>query len=328
MAKAFFKKTLFIASFILWIHLSPGGSVIEFLQGIVNRIAGPDPATIIKKTALDPLAESREITLTTRDPRKKDRVTRKGFLTLRPGARANVVLCHPAAHDKNFMIPFEAEPFADFNCIRFDFRRHGEASEAQVSTIAHREIYEVDAAVRFLKETPETKDLPIFGFGISMGAAVLIHYEARFATLAGIIVQSTFHNLRPQMQSMNPILRIPLVSMLLFAEPFRYIAQQRYGVRLYTVNPEELIKKVTCPLFLIHARNDAYVPFRSHERLKKAGGKKVIKNWTPETGKHTEIRKTHPELFTSHCKEFINTVLEQNARTKLAIDGALEQTSQ
>lgn len=332
MGNSFFKKATFFLCFLYAAQLGAGGAVRDFVRGLLNRIAGPDPMSVAKKTPLAPLPESKEITLHAMNPRKQDRVTRKGFLTIRPNARANVVLCHPAAYDKNFMIPFEEEPFADYNCIRFDFRRHGEEAEGQVATIAHREIYEVDAAVRILKETPETKDLPIFGFGISMGAAVLIHYEAKFHTMSGIIVQSTFHKLRPQLEAMSPVLRIPLASMLLFAEPFRYLAEKRYGVRLYSVNTEELIKKVDCPLFLMHARNDTYISIKSHERLKKAAGKKVIKTWTPETGKHTEIRREHPELFAAHCKEFIETVLsmknEEKTRAKLAIEGPASQTSQ
>lgn len=333
MVNSSFRKTAFIAcSLIIIGQIHAGGSVRDFVKGILNRIAGPDPQLIAKKTPYLPLNGSREITLHTNDPRKQDRVTRKGYLTIRPGARANIVLCHPAAYDKSFMIPFEDEPFAEFNCIRFDFRRHGEETDGQVTTVAHREIYEVDAAVKLLKETPETKDLPIFGFGISMGGAVLIHYEAKFHTMAGIIVQSTFHKLRHQLEAMSPILRIPLASMLLFGEPFRYLAQKRYGVRLYKVSPEDLIKKVTCPIFLIHARNDGYISIKSHDRLKKAAGKKVVKTWTPETGLHTEIRKTHPELFSAHCREFIESVIamkeEDKARAKLAIEGALEQTRQ
>ena len=237
----------------------------------------------------------------------KDGLERVGILTFRKNARGNIIMCHPAAYDKSFMIPYEEKVFSFYNCLRFDFRRHGENSAGQCSTIGKREVFEVEAALEILKQHPETKNLPTYGFGVSMGAATLIEAEQKLHAFDGLILQAPFASLRDQIRRSLPLFDGPIVHNFIFREPVRLYAKLKYNIRLCKVYPERSIKNVTCPIFLMHAKNDDVVPFEHFCRIKKSGNS-IIATWTPKAGQHTALFKTFPDLYTKKCNAFLNYV--------------------
>ncbi len=239
--------------------------------------------------------------------RTKDGLVRKGILTLCPQAKGTVILCHPASHNKTFMLPYEEKLFKNFNCLRFDFRRHGEKIGGQFSTMGKKEYQEVNAAVDFLRTYESTKDLPLFGFGISMGAAVLIEAESKRHMFDGLILQSSFESLRRQVKRLYSFYRIPFMHNFIFREPTRTIAKTKYRLKLYKVRPVDSIRMIDTPIFLIHAQNDGYIPFEAFTALSSAG-KSIKKVWTPESGEHTNILGTYPDLYLRNCTEFIETI--------------------
>lgn len=247
---------------------------------------------------------SKRIVLTTRDG-----LVRYGVLTLRHGAKGNVVLCHGAACDKEYMQPFVLDVFKDYNCLTFDFRRHGEACQGQYSTIGKKEIYEIEAAVALLLEEPACAKLPRFGFGISMGGAALIEAQSKNSSLFdGLIIQSTFESLHRQAQRTFPLYRLPLFNLLIYAEPSRFFARWQYGVHVFKLTPAKAIKSISIPIFLIHGTGDKVIRFDAFKKLKKAG-KSIIKTWTPVTDKHTELYKDLPDEFIKHTNDFLTVVL-------------------
>ncbi len=98
-----------------------------------------------------------------------ERMGRKGILVKRANAPATILILHGYTKDK-----FDVGPFriflSNFNCFTFDFRAHGEHIEDQCSTLGHDEVYDIFAAVDYLKSRPDLVKKPIFIFGFSMGA--------------------------------------------------------------------------------------------------------------------------------------------------------------
>ncbi|MCK4517943.1 hypothetical protein KAT92_04145 [Candidatus Babeliales bacterium] len=235
-------------------------------------------------------------------------LVRHGTLTTRPNARGNVVLCHPAAYDQHFMTPYEENVFSYYNCIRFDFRRHGENNKGQSTTIGKREAAEIKAAAEFLKKHPKTKHLPIYGFGVSMGASALIGAECKYHQFDALILQSPFESLKEQIKREFPVFRRSFFHNFIFGEPVRIYAKLRYRIRLEKFHPEQKIKKIRTPIFLMHARNDRVIKFIAFKKLKTAGRHCIIKTWTPKNGGHTEFFKTFPDLYTKKCNEFLDKV--------------------
>ncbi len=233
----------------------------------------------------------------------RDGVRRKAILMLRDKPRGNVVLCHSAAFDKESMLPYAKKLFADFNCLTFDFRRHGEETGRQYSTSGKKEIHEIEAAVKLIREHPKTKGLPVYGFGMSMGAAYLIESESKEKRFDGLILQSCFESLRKQIKRTYGFFRLPFMHNLIFREPILTIAQRRHNLKLRKLYPMHSIAKVETPIMLIHAKNDDYISFEAFDRLRQ-NSKSVIQTWTPDDGKHTLILETHPEEYLAQCEQF------------------------
>jgi|GEM_PF-1772381 uncharacterized protein len=238
----------------------------------------------------------------------KDGLKRDAVLTIRKNAKGNMVLCHPAAYDKDFMIPFQEHIFAHYNCIRFDFRRHGKGRKKQRSSLGKKEVYEVLSAIDVIKNDSRTKNLPTYGFGISLGAVVLIQTEAANHKFDGLILQAPFESLKNQIQRTFPVFKKPIMRSIIFKEPVRIYGKLKYNLDLYNVNPVESIKKIKIPIFLIHAKDDPIVPFSAFEKLKITGQHCIKKTWTPVVGFHTDLFKTLPDVYTMRCNDFLHDI--------------------
>ncbi len=283
-------------------------SLIPFLS-TQTHIAGGFPELFLKKKELVSDESQKQIRRTEEKVSitTKDGIKRSAILSLKSNAKANVVLCHPATHNKEYMKDYEEKLFKDYNCIRFDFRRHGENSENQYSTIGVHEAYEVEAAAKLLKEKKETKNLPIYGFGVSLGAAALIKTESRNHIFDALILQSCFENLKTQIRRMFTFYRVPLMDNLIFTSPVSYYAKTRYRIKLKRNKPVNEIKNIKAPIFLIHAKNDTFIPIDAFNALEKAAIS-IKKIWTPEDGKHTNILETYPELYSKKCGDFLDSL--------------------
>jgi len=274
-----------------------------------------------KKTEQQDIVENQSLALTHTNPeiahhenitiKTKDGLVRDAVLTTRKNAHGNIVMCHPAAYDKDFMIPYTERVFSYYNCIRFDLRRHGNYGKKECTTLGRREVHEVNAAADFIKNHPETKGLPTYGFGISLGATILIEAESQKHQFDGLILQAAFESLREQIKRTFPFFKnVPLVHNLIFREPIRFIVQQRYKIRLCKVNCVESMRKVNTPIFLMHSQNDPVVSFVAYEKLKSAGNHCIKKTWAPKVGRHTELFKTLPDLYTKKCNSFLQKISE------------------
>ena len=235
----------------------------------------------------------------------KDGIKRNAIVTLRKNAKGNVVLCHPAARNKEYMKDYDDKLFDEYNSIRFDFRRHGEESKQQYSTIGIKEALEVEAAFKILKSHDSTRDLPTYGFGISMGAAALIVAESKKPMFDGLIIQSCYESLRKQIKRMFSFYRIPLMEHLIFTKPIRLYSKTRYKIKLKENDLVRKIQKIKTPIFMIHALNDSFIPITAFHSLKRVASN-IKQVWTPEDGKHTHILDTFPKKYYKKCKEFLS----------------------
>lgn len=238
----------------------------------------------------------------------EDGIERNAVLTLRKGAKGNIIMCHPAAYDKEFMVPYKDAVFAQYNCFRFDFRRHGEHSRKQYSTLGRKEVYEVFAAIELLRNRKETKDLPTFGFGVSLGASVLLRAEADRPFFKGLILQAPFESLSKQIQRTFPVFEKPILKSFMFREPVRTYAKLKYRLNLRNIKPVDSIAKIRVPIFLIHAQDDPVVPFEAFMALRK-NGRSIVQTWTPPIGRHTELFMTFPDLYTRRCNSFLHRIM-------------------
>lgn len=241
-----------------------------------------------------------------------DGLIRKGILTITKNAKGNIILCHPLTRNKEYMLPYRDKLFQGYNSITFDFRWHGgEEDKKQYTTIGQDEAQEVEAAIKLLKKDYRTKKLPLYGFGISMGAAALIETENKKHMFDGLILQSSFETMRKQVKRMYNFFQFPLMHNFIFRQPTKLIARRLYHLKMRNVKPSHSVKNISTPIFLIHAKNDNFIPIEAFVEIKN-NAKSVVKTWTPEEGEHTKILEKLPDLYAKQCKDFLESLQTEN----------------
>lgn len=182
-----------------------------------------------------------------------DHLALTGLLITRPKAKRNILMCHGYGMTKEYMRPY-VDMFPNDNILIFDFRAQGE-SEGDTISIGFHEKKDVHAALNFLQNNPATSNKIIVALGVSMGAAALLSaVSERPAEVKALVLDSTFARLFDQLcQSFArrtglPIMPFFKITMIIF----EYLA----SCRVAEVTPGEFVKKITCPIFIIHSEDD------------------------------------------------------------------------
>lgn len=276
--------------------------------------------------------ESRENEIS---PRK---FVRKGFLMTRPHALGTIVFCHGYTHSKHESFFFKTF-FPNFNALAFDFRAHGELTEGQCSTIGADEIYDVRAAVDFLKSRPDLRGKPIIGFGFSMGAVSLIQAEIRWPGLFEmLILDSPFDSSYDCMsKGLDKVMtfeilgrkyRIPgkkLIMKSLYNEtlsPFmKYLFKLVSGfnphqipTKFSHVAPIEQAHKVKIPCLFFACVKDTKVPVEAVRRLYNAVDSPFKRMWITHGIQHCSAYLTNPELYWYRMNKFVKKVLNNDMK--------------
>lgn len=266
--------------------------------------------------------------------------TRKGFLMIRPQALGTVIFCHGYTHSKHESFFFKTF-FPNFNALAFDFRAHGELTQGQYSTVGADEIYDVLAAVNFVKNHPELKGKPIIGFGFSMGAVSLLRAQSRWSDLFDmLILDSPFDSGYECMGKgldnlMNVTLfgrsyRIPgkrLIMKSLYNEKLSPLV--KYLFKLVTgfnpnqtptkfvhVAPIESAGKIKIPCLFFACVKDNKVPADAVVRLYQAVDSPFKRIWITQGIKHCSAYLTNPEIYWYKMNKFVKKVLENDMAKK------------
>jgi pimeloyl-ACP methyl ester carboxylesterase len=187
-----------------------------------------------------------------------------GLLMTRPGARRTVVMCHGYGMTKEYMRPY-VDMLIDHNILLFDFRAQGE-SEGESISIGFHEKKDVLAAIEFLEAHEQLKKLPIFGLGVSMGAASLLAAaQERPDAFKGIVLDSTFSRLFDQIcQVFAKRTGLPIMP---FMKVTAFLFEYLVNCRIADVMPCQFIEKILCPVLIIHSEHDQVSALASAQEL-------------------------------------------------------------
>lgn len=260
-------------------------------------------------------------------------ITRNGELILRPGAKATVLLAHGFKHDKRHSKALRVL-FPHYNTIIFDFRAHGDKAHGQTCSFGAQEIREIKAAADFVKHHPKIGSLPLFGYGVSMGAVALIEAQAKHSLFEGVILDSPF-------ESMEHVVKrgIAKLSWCIMGidvlKPIRFILErsmfspyadgvlrfllrmcagmdtQATATSLRPVEPIRSIKNITIPTLVIGCYQDNLTPPEIVARVyKEALRRSLSELWLVEGKGHVDAFFSHPEQYIKKVNEFVNNVLQ------------------
>jgi pimeloyl-ACP methyl ester carboxylesterase len=121
-----------------------------------------------------------------------------GLFFVRPNAQRVFLICHGYWMNKERMRSL-VRLFDKDSLLLFDYRAHGE-SEGTFTSIGFYEQEDVKAAASFLQQHPDTAHLPLYGIGVSMGAATLLAAAAQGIPFKGLVVDSLFDRLDMQLK--------------------------------------------------------------------------------------------------------------------------------
>ena len=260
-------------------------------------------------------------------------LTRNGELIIRPGARATVLLAHGFKHDRRHSKALRVL-FPHYNTIIFDFRAHGDKAEGQTCSFGSQEVREVKAAADFVKNHSKIGSLPLFGYGVSMGAATIIEAQSQYHLFEGIILDSPF-------ESMEHVVKRGLAKLsccffgIDFLRPVRYLLAHmmfspyadgilRFLLRMFAgmdtqttatslrpFEPIKSIKKITIPTLIIGCYQDNLTPPEVVARVyKEALRRSLSELWLVEGKGHVDAFFSHPEQYIKKVNEFVTNVLQ------------------
>lgn len=190
------------------------------------------------------------------------------------GVRGTLMLLHGFNARKEHMLPFaERMCAAGFRCVIYDSRGHGD-SEGDYATFGTRETDDPKRVLAAAREQVGAGGLgPVGLLGYSMGGAVALQAQPSLPevkALASISTFAVFRDVITKQASLKyrgwgrPLL--PLV---------RHGASWRAGFDPWSIRPDQVAARLTCPLFLAHGAEDALIRVDHVHRLAAAGGARV-----------------------------------------------------
>ncbi|HDK37606.1 MAG TPA: alpha/beta fold hydrolase [Thiolapillus brandeum] len=155
------------------------------------------------------------------------------------------------------MLPFAAMLYeAGYAVLLLDARNHGNSDSDNFSSMP-RFAEDLEHGLEWLKQQKEIDTDKLFLLGHSVGAAAALLLASRRKDLAGVISIASFAHpamlMRRQMQA-HHIPYYPIGWLIL-----RYI-QHAIGASFDEIAPCHTIRKITCPVLLVHGLKDRVVP--------------------------------------------------------------------
>lgn len=156
---------------------------------------------------------------------------------------------------------------AGYNVLLFDYRGCGE-SDPGPQSLAHNELRDARAAVRYAQQRVPGGSLGVIGY--SMGAAVAILLAAAEPAIAAVVADSPFATMRDVVAHAYQRRRLPTRPILDLTDA---VTRWRYGYRFQAVRPIDVVGQIAPrPLLLIHGTADLIIPVAHSQRLYEAAG--------------------------------------------------------
>lgn len=222
-----------------------------------------------------------------------------------------IVLCH--GYFRDHRQPLDVARVlneAGYHVLLFDFRGSGR-SEGDHTTAGYLEVWDVVAAVRYLKD--RIGERPIGVVGISMGAAAAITAATEIDDIDAIVADSPFAHLEGVMrEKVREIVPHPLLEPLAWASI--RIGNEISGGDYRQVRPVDSIAKLeTTPILVIYGEQDEYISSSQiDELLQAATGPKEL--WILDC-KHSMAQQENPEEYVSRVLRFFETNLGGKKRS-------------
>jgi dipeptidyl aminopeptidase/acylaminoacyl peptidase len=204
----------------------------------------------------------------------------------RPGPA--VAILHGWGGNAGLMLPFaDLLHRAGYGVLLLDARNHGRSDSDDFSSLP-RFAEDLERGFDWLRAWPEVDPARVALLGHSVGAAAALLVAARRPEVAAVVSLAAFAHpvtlMRRQMRA-HHIPYIPVGWWLL------RIIQRTIGVRYEEIAPVNVIRRIQCPVLLVHGDDDRAVPVEDAVRIHaNRAGDRVLLRRLPDTG-HDSVER-------------------------------------
>ncbi len=271
------------------------------------RIAKKALHPVAKRKPLDVWPDQYKLSYENVYFKTEDGVQIKGWFIPNPSSDKTIILMHGWGMNRGDV--FKNTYFLHdlgYNLMYFDFRALGE-SGGTVSSIGYLEVKDLQAAIRFLKDTRPFACEKIGLYGLSMGGMVAICEAAQNPEIKCVVAEASYYSFRRVVSRWawvhNKVPYFPLVPIVL-----------HYMRRNLAANPERYSPKYNMPkialrpVFIIHGRYDNLVPAAQAKMLFKCAGEpKEI--WLVPGAKHNKCAEVGGYEYKQRLADFYKKYL-------------------
>jgi dipeptidyl aminopeptidase/acylaminoacyl peptidase len=208
-----------------------------------------------------------------------------------PGDRA-VLVCHGVA-DSGFGVMGDAALFLrnGYSVLVPDSRGHG-----QSGGFVTYGVLESGDILRWLSWMAQHGVHAAYGFGESLGGAILLQSLAQGAHLQAVVAESSYASFHQvAYERVARYLKPALVAAIIVDEALVYV-RLRYGVNLSDASPQDAVANSHIPVLLIHGMDDdETLPIHSQQIA--ARNPRCVKLWLVSHAKHTGAYAADPAKF-------------------------------
>ena len=244
-----------------------------FLPNVPSRTVNMSPSAV--GLAFEP------VTLVTRDNIDLD-----GWFIPAPENRGVILFFHGNAgnisHRLDSLLLFHR---LGFSTLIFDYRGYGRSQGHPSEAGTYMD---AEAAWHYLTGKRSIAPSRIILFGRSLGAAVAVHQAAEH-TPGALIVESGFTSVPDMAAEIYPFL------------PVRWLARLDYNTR-------QQLQRVSCPVLVVHSRDDEIIPFRHGQALYAAA--REPKQFLELRGGHNDGFLVTGRVYTRKLDEFLSTWIQ------------------
>lgn len=253
--------------------------------------------------------------------RAKDGITLRGWYVPPPSdviPRGMVVISHGYFGNRAEMLPYlKFLHHGGYAALLYDFRAHGWSS-GNFTTFGIHEPMDLQAALHWVEEREEVRDLPLILLGESMGASVSLLVAAQEKRIRAIVADSPYARFdsavagRLRTAFGNQVTQVILPST-------QRIGERILGARAADIAPmHALVHIAPRPVFLIHGLADSFIlPENSQHILAAAPGNAQL--WEVPDARHVRSVYVAGEDYGKRVLGFLDTVL--NGEGVRVVDG-------
>ncbi|HEY9709655.1 MAG TPA: alpha/beta hydrolase [Oculatellaceae cyanobacterium] len=211
--------------------------------------------------------------------RTADQIQLSAVYLPNPASTYTILYTHGNAEDLGDIQPvLQQLQNTGFSVFAYDYRGYGTSQGKSSERNSYRDI---DTAYNYLTQQLGVPAQRIIAFGRSVGGGAAVDLAAR-KPLGGLIMESCFTS------AFRVVVPIPILPF----DKFRNL---------------DKIKKVNCPVLVMHGKADEVVPFSHGQKLFAAAGEPKRYLWVDEAG-HNDFIWVAGDRYSSTLREFAQLV--------------------